>query len=333
MTSRIQARFRDCRFKKDPKPHVKDAHHFLRYLRSANAGHVSRMLHICFLATGRTGKRRRLLARSELASRPATSSAELDEKARLTTGSLDSLGSGSADRKYREPDWLDNWSVDKIKAVAFTQLDQQKNDWPHNMRRLVDPARVLPTENSFGRPLTNKLARNKLKKHWASVLRQLLPPLPQGEWDQLGVMARGEADPQHYKMPPRRPVAQSLSTELETAKFDWTSYVTKSVRSLERGTSRRMKSLSGREDDDPRGHGRPIGVRVLGERRLRRSIYSRVWETSPTLGTNPWSGKPTVTWGNCEVTLSRPRKKDLQFFQGIDKNGRPVQSASGAAAS
>ncbi|KAI1371426.1 hypothetical protein F4677DRAFT_310840 [Hypoxylon crocopeplum] len=323
ITQRIQARFRDCRYKKDPKPYIKDAHHYLRYLRSANAGHVNRTLHLCMLAAGRVGKRRRLLGRSELANTPPTSSTELDKRTKI--GDTDTTSG-----KQRQPDWLDNWAVDKVKAVAFSQHEHQASSWPHQMRQSIDPKRSLPTENCFGRPLSQKLARNKLKTHWSRVLRQLLPPLPRGEWDQLRALTRGEADAQHYSMPPRRPVAQSHFADLDDKKPNWTDYVTNSVRSMERKNSRKMKSLSSGEDEDPRGHGRPIGIRVLGRRKLRRSIYRRVWEASPMVDKNSRSGKWNVTWGNCEVTIFRPRKKDLQFFQGLDRVGRPLQSASGA---
>ncbi|OTB03891.1 hypothetical protein M426DRAFT_170814 [Hypoxylon sp. CI-4A] len=314
ITQRIQARFRDCRHK-DPEPYIKDAHHQLRYLRSANAGHVTRMLRLCFLATGRVGKRRRLLGASELSSEPPKSSAELDQKTRL------------ANDKYGQPDWLDNWAVDKVRAIAFSQVEQGIN-WPHQMRRLIDPKMVIPTENCFGRPLTAKLTRNKLKKHWVTVIRQLLPPLPRSEWDQLGVLARGEADAEHYKIPARRPVAQSHLLTSDDQTPTWTDFVTTPVRSMERGNSRKMKSLSGDEDEDPRGHGRPTGIRVLGPRRLRRGIYGRVWEASPIVSKYPQSGKWHVTWGKREQTISPPGKRGLQFFQGIDQTGAPIRSAS-----
>ncbi|KAI1801799.1 hypothetical protein F4811DRAFT_437744 [Daldinia bambusicola] len=312
ITERIQARFRDCNEKPDLKPYIKDAHHYLRYLRSANTGHVNRMLRLCHLATGRIGKRRRILGRTELSSVPASNSKQLEERLALVKD------------KQRKPDWLDNWAVDKIYAVATSQVQLQGKSLPFNMRRTLDPNKTIPKENCFGRPLTEKLKRNKLKKHWVSTLRQLLPPMPRGEWEQLGAIARGEADSRYYQMPPRRKVAQSLSIDDAAPKSTWTDFVTKPIRALERGNSRKMKSLSGREDEDPRGHGRPIGVKVLGRRRLRRSLYVGVWQASPIIEENPRSGKWSVTWGNSEQPLTRPRKKDLQFFQGLDKFGVPL---------
>lgn len=323
ITSRIQARFRDCRDKPDPKIYIKDAHHYVRYLRSANAGHSDRMLRLCYLATGRIGKRRRILGKYELVSSPPTDSEELEKRTADFIREVD----------MQEHDWLENWSTEKIMAIAVSQSEQQAKDWPYQMRRLIDPKKVLPTENCFGRPLSQKLIRNKLKKHWAGVLRQLAVPLPREEWNHLGTLARGEADAQHYTLPPRRPVAQSSSANSADNgdSWSWTDFVTKPVRSLERGNSRKMKSLTGEEDEDPRGHGRAIGVRVLGGRRLRRSIYARVWGATPTIEQNPRSGKWVVAWGQEKKAIPLPRKKDMQFFQGLDAKGRPLQSTIRAA--
>ncbi|KAI1078010.1 hypothetical protein F5B20DRAFT_250264 [Whalleya microplaca] len=322
ITERIRDRFRDCSEPhRDTKVYIKEAHHSLRYLRSATAGHVERLLHLCYMATGRVGKRRRQLASALLAPSPSMNSSELDQSIRLKIA-----------HSHREPDWLDNWSTGKIKAIAASQVQQQSNAWPQQMRRMFDPIRAIPNENSFGRPLTNRLSRNKLKSHWASVLHQLLPPLPRGEWDQLGALVHGQAEPMHYQMPKRRPVAQSASVTTEDAEqWDWTKYVTAPVRSIERGSSRRMKSLTGQQDEDPRGQGRPIGVRVLGPRRFRRALYGRVWETSPVVQQKPQTGKWGITWGKSDPKVSNPARKDFMFFQGIDQNGklkRPTRSTT-----
>ncbi|KAI1453848.1 hypothetical protein F4805DRAFT_355326 [Annulohypoxylon moriforme] len=318
ITSRIKARYRDCRYKRDSKRYIKDAHHHLRNFRSANDGNVKRMLRLCYMATGRAGKRRRLLGKSELYNEPPTTSTELDEKTILANINAP---------QFR--DWMDNWDIKKIQAIAQSQSERSEKNLPHQMRRSIDPKRSIPTENSFGRPLSKKLARNKLKKHWAQVLRHLLPPLPKGEWDQLSSLSRGEADPQHYKLPARRPVAQSIvrpEPKSDSKLPFWADLVTKPIRMIERPNSRKMKSLSGGEDEDPRGHGRKIGVRVLNQRKLRRGIYLPVWEASPIAVKNPRSGNWNVTWGNHQAKVSRPRKRDLQFFQGVNEVGLPIRS-------
>ncbi|KAI1503380.1 hypothetical protein F5X99DRAFT_417338 [Biscogniauxia marginata] len=322
ITSRITSRFCDCRHKENPKRYIQQAHHDLRYLRSANAGHLQRLLHLCHMATGRVGKRRRQLASAELKEHAVADTAALEEDIKLEVASL--LSSKVAtDFSGREPDWLSNWSTDKIYAIAASQVARQSGQWPHNMRRVIDPQKAIPTENCFGRPLTKKLARNKLKRHWVSILRQLLPPLPRGEWDRLAALARGEVGEEELKPPTRRPVAQSLPDTPEPAQSSWIKYVTKPARAVERGNSRKMKSLTGEEDDDPRGHGRPIGTRRLGPRKLKR-LYGRVWEACPIMEPNTRTGKWSVTWGNTEQRISRPSTRDFQFFEGVKEDGTRV---------
>ncbi|KAI0892032.1 hypothetical protein F4806DRAFT_480795 [Annulohypoxylon nitens] len=320
VTSRIKARYRDCQYKKgeDAKRYIKDAHHHLRNFRSANDGNVKRILRLCYMATGRSGKRRRLLGKSELSSEPPTSSAELDEKTILS----------NINNEQQFNDWINNWDMAKVKAIAQSQADRSDKDLPFHMCRVVDPKKVIPAENSFGRPLSKKLARNKTKKHWVQVLRQLLPPLPQGEWDQLGVLSRGEADPQHYKLATRRPLAQQIAP-VDPNPDDklpfWANLVNKPMRKIERPNSRKMKSLSGGEDEDPRGHGRKIGIRLLNQRKFRRSVYLKVWQASPIVEKNARSGNWNVTWGNHQTNVSRPRSQDLQFFQGVNERGLPMK--------
>ncbi len=344
ITSRIQTRYRDCKHKQYAKPHIQDAHHQLRYIRSANAGHADRLLHLCQLATGRVGKRRRQLVTSYLTKHPPTDTASLDNDALAdhknstgTAGSTTTLAITSFDSKSnsdaviegRESDWLDNWDINKLHAIAASQLAAQGGTWPHTVRRSYDPKRALPTENSFGRPFCKRLARNKLKRHYASVLRGIMAPLPQGEWDRLKDLANGNtSDPDDMTMPPRRPVAQSILKEGEPSRetgdqnWDWMQYVTKPVRAVERRNSRTMKSLTGELDHDPRGQGRPIGVQTLGSRKLRRGIYGRIFELSPSMTQNPKSGRWSIKWGSSELKISKPATMDLDFFQGVDKDGK-----------
>lgn len=348
IASRIQDRYRDCALKTDAKPYVQEAHHYLRYLRSANAGHVARVLHLCYLATGRVGKRRRQLARLFLSHAPPADTDSLDDgtsstgsqgifpprpDAVATTSTSTSRSRQETPERVggaREPDWLDNWAMDKIQIVAASQVAQQGGDWPHTMRKSHDPKRGIPTENAFGRPFPKKVARNKLKRHYASILHQLLPPLPQGEWDQLKALANGETNtPGDMRMSPRRTIAQPVlggGTGNEGSKdqnWDWMQYVTKPVRMIERKNSRKMKSLTSALDQDPRGQSRPVGVRTLGSRTLRRAIYGRLFAISPAMAQNPKSGKWVVKWGSHDLKVSKPTAAhDLQFFEGVDKNGK-----------
>ncbi|KAI1128952.1 hypothetical protein F5Y10DRAFT_162667 [Nemania abortiva] len=339
ITSRIQQRFRDCRHKTPPTAYVKQAHGSLRYLRSANAGHLRRLEHLCFMATGRIGKRRRILAASQLSRRPPTDTAELEQS--RVEAVMDAPRSnrrpdapetaGGAVVPPHHQDWLDNWSLDMVSALAVSQASRQDNNWPKAMRRGLDTSKIISGTNCFGRPYGPKLVRNKLKKHWVGVLSQLLPPLPQGEWDHLASLVKGDANADELIIPPRRPVARPLqdsSLDPADSQWNWAQHVLQPARVIERGSTRRRKSLTGMEDQDPRGHGRPIGVRVISPRMLQR-MYGRIWAMSPTMTKQPGK-KWSVSWGIFEQKLSAPLTRDLPFFQGVTNDGK-VLSKAGAS--
>ncbi|TRX93566.1 hypothetical protein FHL15_005538 [Xylaria flabelliformis] len=319
ITSRIQQRFRDCRRKNPPGPYMKQAHSSLQYLRSVNAGDIRRLERLCFMATGRIGKRRRILTSSQLGHRPPTDTAELElSRVETTLGSSPTPDAPTS----RNHDWLDKWSFDMIAALAQSQLAQQAGDWPFAMRRTLGTKEIIEGRNSFDKPYKPKLIRNKLKKHWVTVFKQLLPPLPQGEWDHLASLVKGEANVDELIIP-RRTVARSaqdstISSVSET--WDWSQHVLKPARVLERGSSRNRKTLTGKEDQDPRGPGRPIGTRVITPRALQR-IYGHIWNMSPIMKKNPNNQKWSVSWGEHERRISTPSTKDLIFFQGVTQQG------------
>ncbi|KAI0508862.1 hypothetical protein F5B22DRAFT_619004 [Xylaria bambusicola] len=324
---RIQQRFRDCRDKQPATTSINKAHTSLRYLRSANAGNIHRIERLCFMATGRVGKRRRILTSSQLARAPPTDTTALEQSRvqNVVTSSPSNGAPGvtSASATPTSHDWLENWSIDMIEALARSQVSQQARDWPQNMRRALDTRHITTGTNCFGQPYGRKLVRNKLKKHWASVLKQILPPLPRGEWDHLAALVQAQPSTDELKIPSRRPVArpvQGHSLASMSEPWDWTQHVLKPARVIERGSSRKQKSLTGKEDQDPRGHGNPIGVRVISPRVLQR-LYARIWNMSPLMEKKPGMQKWSVSWGKEEDRISAPSPRDLFFFEGVANDG------------
>ncbi|KAI1824043.1 hypothetical protein F4861DRAFT_279427 [Xylaria intraflava] len=324
IASRIQTRFRECRSRSPPTPYIKQAHGALRNMRSANAGHIQRLERLCYLATGRIGKRRRLLGTSMLKPQPPSDTAGLEQsrvEAVLSAAHQDP--DASATSVSSKHTWLENWSFDTVAAIARSQLNQQARDWPHQMRRAIDPRKATSGQNCFGKPFRPKRVENNLKKHWAAVLAKLLPPLPQSEWDHLESLATGDTNVDALRIPPRRPVAQSIqdnTPDPASEEWDWSQHVTRPARVIERGSTRKMKSLTGDEDQDPRGSARPVGVYVITPRRLQR-IYRRIWEMTPILKPKPGLKKPNVVWGQKELKVSPPSTRDLMFFQGVAEDG------------
>ncbi|KAI0150720.1 hypothetical protein GGR57DRAFT_181256 [Xylariaceae sp. FL1272] len=308
ITDRIKLRTRHCRYARDPLPYVKSAHASLRFLRSANAGHENRLHRLFLMATGRVGRRCRVLSKASLAATPPSTPLELEAKRVLF--------------RRRKPDWLDGWSVPMIQALAKSQFNNQKPNWPKTMRKTLDPEPFLAAGNVFKRPFAPVTVRNKTKKHWVSVLEQILPPLPQAEWDRLGRLARGEVDMDQLKLPARRPVAQCIqyeANELTDTSWDWSALAMKPSRVVQRASSRPMKSLTGMEDQDPRGHGRPIGLRLMTPRKLRR-MYSRLWEMTPII--NEVEERKVIKWGKIDRPLTTATTGDMLFFNGVTAQGK-----------
>ncbi|KAI0016823.1 hypothetical protein F4780DRAFT_660111 [Xylariomycetidae sp. FL0641] len=338
ISERIRDRFRANRFEeRKTKTCIKAAHQTLRYLRSANAGHVQRLKKLCFMATGRIGKRSRVLKRKLLSADIGADADALAVAAEITRGfdSYSNIPKRQRDRQDRHVDWLDQWSEQKIQAIASTQVENQNSTWPSQMRRTIDPAKAVPTESIWGVPFTPKLARNKYKKHYVGILDNLMAPLPEGEWHHLAALAQAPRDSEYLVLPSRRPVAQQQVEEPErsTKKAPrlglsnpghWSQRVRNPARVVERDSSRSMKSLSGEEDNDPRGHGRPIGVKMMHPRRLRRAIYGKVWEASPLLVQDPRTEKWSAVWGGAQRDLSRPSARELSFFEGLKDDGVPL---------
>ncbi|KAI1857307.1 uncharacterized protein JN550_013287 [Neoarthrinium moseri] len=325
---RIKARFRDCRHARHPDRHVRHAHHHLRFLRAANAGHVDRMLRICYMATGRLGKRRRLLADAYLTTAPPPDSPA------LALATPQSPGKRPGGDRLLHPTWLDSWDLPKIKALAKSQYDQQSNaTLPKEVRRTLN---VSPTQNCWGLPVGPRGLTNKTKKLYASVFASLLPPVPRGEWQALQSLALGEADDASWQIPSRRPVAASTTTTTANTAtgtahvdrpWDWEKYATTPIRVLERPNARRRKALSGSLDQDPRGQGAPIGLRAYKPRSLRRNLYGRIWAASPLVTTKNTSWD--ITWGGANPKVSKPASRDMQFFRGVDTKGSIMPSSPG----
>ncbi|KAK6082418.1 hypothetical protein SCUP234_04257 [Seiridium cupressi] len=349
----IKTRFRGGQDAQDPKKHIKEAHRQLRFLRAANAGDVRRMLRICLLATGRLGKRRRQLADEYLSKSPPADSAMLentscnsnDAMRRLTLAawgqSVDGKAGTKEKKKGEEPlpsvldsTWLGHWDLEKVRILGESQYNRQESvaDWitGNKIRRTINPKTTVVTENCWGLTLRPKQMTRKLQKHWKSVIASLMPPLPQGEWDTLKDLAEGVAPENTWRIPPRRPVATPVESDMTkpvianaTALWDWENYVTMPIRKLERKNSRRMKALSGSSDEHPYRQGPPIGVRAFKARSLTRGIYAKVLLASPVMKKNA-NGNWKVTWGgeNKHPTLSKPTSTDSQFFQGVDAMGK-----------
>ncbi|KAH7035950.1 uncharacterized protein B0I36DRAFT_240060 [Microdochium trichocladiopsis] len=338
ITSRITTRYRECEHSSGQRAanHIKSAHGKLRYLRSANAGNVERLLHLCYLATGRLGKRRRVLAKETLMREPLMSSADLE---------AESENERPKHRKRKEKDWLDNWDTSKLRAVSKSQLEKKPRGKGFEMRRAWDPELWKVRETCRGFTIRDSQVRARERRGYRLNFKTLLPPLPNHEWERLEALATGKGAPEEYVLPPRRPVARSIIAHSSGGKgesistpgpgLSWMDIISKPMRKLQHPGSRKMQSLSGRSDlnQDPRGPGRPIDTRVVTPRLLQRMVYKPVWEASARMNSerDKKTGQPRhrLQWGRVPVTLSQPSSKMLPFFEGVNDFGGFKASSPG----
>lgn len=302
------------------------AHSHLRFLRAANAGVLANMTRILQLATGHIGRRRRaLLAQhfqvtrtNEPQNYPSTHN---DGTSLPVSPSLPSPPP-TASSSERAPDWLDYWDLPKLSALAASQSRQTFVSRRPEIKgnRLAPGPDDIPAENSFGRPLSAKAARGKLRKWYKTLLHRVMAPLPRAEWEALGRLARGEAA---WQVPARRKKACGGGEE-EARRWDWKAYAVEPVRSLERGQSRSWKARTGEEGEAPYGLGRAIGLTRYDRARMWRRLYLRVWEATPTMeevvvaedGGGKAGRQWKVEWGKHLKPIQVATPAQMAFFEG-----------------
>ena len=304
---------------------IKSAHHQLRKLRAANAGDLERMRKLVYTAFGRLGSRR-----IELLRRYFTVDSEVKDNSDALAEYIRKQAEKTAADKRREPDWLDNWDTDKLKALIRSQAPREITDSPLSKLTFAQttPEKAVPTTNIWGGPTTDRLARNKLLKVWKKIFPKLLPPVPKEEWEMIRDIAENKPGAPSMVPPPRRPVAKPLmeGALLDEKDWKWQDYVTQPVRKVDRQANRKNKLLSGIEDKhSPVGDPRSLAGHNYTERRWRR-MMEHLWRLTPIMEkvVVEKNGKTQeqwkVTWGNQLATVARAHDAELEFFAGIPQS-------------
>ncbi|KAB5576614.1 hypothetical protein GE09DRAFT_627600 [Coniochaeta sp. 2T2.1] len=311
---RISTRFRLHQNDPEPDVRIQKAHKDLRYLRSANGGHLLRMRRILMMGFGRTGRRRRELI-SELVHKT---------DGRRTDSTPQETARDSIEEEILWDDWLAHWDKDKVLAFAQAQASVDLPEMPLPTGKFADPLKAIPTENIWGKPLAKKLARSKLRKEYKAIIKRLLPPVEADEWELLRSLATGEAGPR-YAVPKRRMVAAAGggATDEATHKDDWEwkDYVLKPVRAVDAKKSRKLKSLTGETDDTSPFPQPALGLHHITERSWRR-LYSDIWRLTATMTQREDPKKWDTKWGKLGVKIAEPSPSQAEFFDGIPSTGR-----------
>lgn len=298
------------------KKHLRDAHHDLRVLRAANAGDMVRMRRVLLLAFGRVGRRRRELMAHLLRPKP-NSSAELEHYA---------AKAAAATAEGRKMDWLDRWDLDKLRAFARSQVQALLNNPPKApiTANQTVPAKCIPAENAWGKPLPPKLYRTKLKKMWKAVADKLMPPLPKREWELLADISEGKVRDPRWFPPPRRPVARAASGDgMERREWNWPAYATMPVSIVDRPTNRRNKLLTGAVDENtPTGDPQPINCHKYTARTWRR-LFGNIWQLTATMEKKATGQGWNIVWGKPKFQAPPASVGDMEFFGDFAADAAP----------
>ncbi|KAH6857165.1 hypothetical protein B0I37DRAFT_91636 [Chaetomium sp. MPI-CAGE-AT-0009] len=314
----IKDKFRRNRDDEDKiTKHLRQANHDLRALRAANAGDMGRMRRVLLRAFGRIGRRRRELV-SQLVHRDIpTNTEELAKYANEMAAIAE---------RNKEPDWMDEWDLEKLRTLARSQAQAGLNNAPKAdiTENQTAPEKNLPKENSWGRPLPAKLARTKLKNMWKALADKVMPPLPVGEWKKLEAIAAGTIEGQ-WLPPPRRSLAGTASEDAQKGQsWNWQSYAIRPVAVVDRQANRRNKLLSGLVDDNtPTGDPPPIGRHKYTPRTWRRLIGS-IWQLSATMKKKPEGGGWEVTWGGLDKQPPPASASNMEFFTDFPAPEEPT---------
>jgi hypothetical protein len=274
------------------------------------------MRRVLMMGFGRTGRRRRELINQLSQKKPESGAGEANKGAELAT--IGGTSDSPSDDVFWD-DWLSQWDQAKLLALAKAQsaVDLPETSLPTG--KFADPHKLVPTENIWGKPLARKLARSKLRKEYKSVIKRLLPPVEDSEWELLRALATGQVEPE-YDVPKRRTVASGRQGATHD-EWKWKDYVLKPVRAVDANKSRSLKSLTG-EVDDTSPFPRPaVGLHRFTSRSWRR-LYAEIWRMTPTMRERENKQGWVTKWGKPEVLISRPSAPQAEFFQGVASTGK-----------
>ncbi|KAL7944271.1 hypothetical protein V8C42DRAFT_353676 [Trichoderma barbatum] len=333
IASTIQDRFhRHRKYDTRAKAHLARAHTALRTLRAANSGEKAAMESLISKGFGRTGSRRReLMAQFVLPQGPKDSSAleeALDSASKGSKATKDSPstthtstdGATKAKRAFFE-----KWDQEKLIKILQSQRQQQRDtkgtaSWPGTPVKTIDPDQFIPKETIWGKPPVERLKQTKRAHWWRRNADKIMPPLGRGEWEVLKELSNRGQERDEWKIPERRPLANSMATDEMTAQnWNWKGYATNPAAIVEKPKSLKQQRRTGQKESGP--YGVKDRDRDLSTRWFQRA-YTRAWQLTPTMAQDPNTLKYSFTWGSIQSRLPPAAKHQLEIFEGVDENGR-----------
>jgi hypothetical protein len=289
--------------------HIGAARKASRQLERAGLGSMEDLKKVLLLTYGRTGKRRRELMAKLI--RPEESTLPQDQ------GALEQL---IHQPRGAEPPRFSPTS--KIMALVKSQQSNQPLEVAKAVIRHLAPR--IPKENTWGRPVPLKLRASIERRHLASVLDRILPPLPEHEWNRLRDLSTGaipvENPPLRRSNAGRRPVAGD-ENDAKVLKY-FTAPVNEHASDFD---DVRVDAEQGatcwatpfRDVEIPRSSHHTFTPRYM------RRLYASIWNMTPTMSQDPDTKKWVTKWGGMRSPshmghFTRAAANDMEFWEGLD---------------
>lgn len=256
-------------------------------LQRAGDGELRPLQKVLLLTYGRIGKRR----------------AELLGRLLRSETALSNEDSEAIRKAIVEGDGLHDILRPSRPALDALLKSQSRNHPPETEKvkiRHLEPQ--IPKENSWGRPVPQRVQKNIKKKFWGDVLAKALPPVPEHEWNRLRDLTLGVIP---FQGPPLR---RSRPPEPEKSYLK-VEYLKAPIEEVGR------RDIVNRRVMDRNKH------KVTP--RLMRRLWGKVWNQTPKMWRDKRDGW-CVEWGGGRSSAANglfreARGPTLELFDGIDE--------------
>ena len=255
---------------------VEKAKKQLRQLIRANMGELKPFQKVLSLAYGRTGRRRRELLKPLVVADDAPGG--LEQSQTKERQDVSSVGGVITKGHKSDKDYFGSQAEQlpvlnkKLMALLRTGLSAQMSSstrFTVRSPRQLDPR--IPELNAWLKPMPENRVKNMTKKWYGTMLDQILPPIPDDEYDRLKSLALGLVEPS--PSPKTRAPAKGSG----------------SMSNVERSQLAAKKKIS----DQVRGH-------TLTSRFLQRQ-YAVIFLQMPRMDWDNEYQKWTVEWGRASL--------------------------------
>ena len=260
----------------------------LTLLERANNGYRSPLLKVLEMTYGHRGRRRR-----ELLQRLMQAAPPREEILRL----VPSVTEGASREIFGS----------QLEAFLKAQRRSGAGASSVGLRKLSLTGSYIPMTNSWDRPMPPKRVQNMKEKWYADLLKHIMPPLPQEEWERLRALAMGVKREELVPRRKRAGMTEDESNHILDAELSSSGIVESSKR------VEIMESLANPHRLTPRFRRRLWALVFAGRSYMTWHVEKEKWIVQ-------WGTQQTMN----DVVTPRSLPQDLNLFEGVDEQGNII---------